>query len=119
MEPYYLAIGMTHDEFWYGDVWLAKVYREAHNMKIEMRNQELYMQGYYNYSGFAAVIANFAKSFSKNKGGKQETYLKEPVRLTPLTERERKRKERRELRELRRQLDSWKKPQREGGNGNG
>lgn len=107
MEPYYLAIGMTHEQYWCDDVWLVHTFREAHRMKVEMRNQELYMQGLYNFKGFAAVISNFAQSFSKKKRS-QETYLKEPIRITPLTEKEKKRKQKQEINDLRKQLGAWK-----------
>lgn len=108
VEPYYLAIGMSDEQFWHGDVWLVETFREAHRMKVEMRNQELYLQGLYNFRGYGAVIANFAQSFSKKKG-KQEGYLKEPIRITPMTAKEKRKKERAEVRALRRQLEMWKK----------
>lgn len=33
VEAYYISIGMTYDQFWYGDVWLAKVYRDAEELR--------------------------------------------------------------------------------------
>lgn len=108
MEPYYLAIGMTHEQFWLDDVWLVDIFRKAHRYKVEMRNQELYMQGLYNFKGFGAVISNFAQSFSKKKHS-AEGYLKEPIRITPMTEKEKRRKELADINALRKQLNAWKK----------
>ena len=66
------------DEFWYGEPRLTEVYREAHDMKMEIVNQQLWLQGLYNTSAFASVIAN---AFSK--GGSKQEYLKRPIELKP------------------------------------
>ena len=100
MEPYHIAIGMTHDEYWNEDPWLAYTFRQAHNMKVEMRNQELWLQGLYIHSSFSAVISNFARGLSGKKGGKQQDYLDKPIRITPLTEAEKKQKVKEERRKV-------------------
>lgn len=33
--PQYLAIGMSAEEFWDGDSWLVKAYREAYRIRVE------------------------------------------------------------------------------------
>ena len=33
--PHYLAIGMSAEEYWDGDSWLVKSYREAYRIRIE------------------------------------------------------------------------------------
>ena len=56
--PYYMAIGMTYDEFWYDEPERAKFYREADTFKRRIKNEELWLQGMY----FARAIAvNFDK----------------------------------------------------------
>ena len=101
MEPYYLSIGMSHDQYWYDDPWLTDVFRKAHNLRIESRNQELWLQGLYIHNAFGVVIANFSRSLStKNRGKKAEEYIKQPIRITPLTEAERKQKEREDRRKV-------------------
>lgn len=87
LEPYYLTIGMTHEQYWNDDPWLAKVFREAHKMRTEMRNQELWLQGLYNFQAFSTALGNFSQAFSKHKN-KPQRYLEEPIRITPKTEEE-------------------------------
>ena len=74
---------MSVDEFWDGEPILAKVYREAHEMRNEIRNQELWMQGLYNYRAFSSVIESLAYGFSGGKGSKPSKY---PERPYPLSE---------------------------------
>ena len=85
--PYYLAIGMTSDEFWNGEPRLAKVYREAHEMRNEMLNQELWVAGLYNHRAFTAVAEALAYGISGGKGSKPSQYPEEPL---PLTEKQQK-----------------------------
>ena len=87
MCAYYLFLGMTTEEYWNGELWLTAIYREAHEYRREMRNQELYLQGRYIYDGFAAVMAQFAAGLSK-KGGGRNNLPKYPEQPYPLTERE-------------------------------
>lgn len=41
--PYYLAMGMTLDEYFNQDCTLVKYYREAQQIRKEQRNQELWL----------------------------------------------------------------------------
>jgi predicted metal-dependent peptidase len=79
MCPYYIAIGMTMDEYWNASPYLVRYYREAHKMRIEQRNQELWLQGLYIYNAFGVVLAN---AFSK-KGRTKEKYMEKPIELFP------------------------------------
>ena len=64
-----------------------QAYRKAHNLTIEMRNEELYMQGSYNFKAFSIALSNFSACFSKTKSTPQP-YLDKPIRITPLSEAE-------------------------------
>lgn len=78
--PYYLAIGMTYDQFWNDDVELVKYYRKADEMRTERRNQELWLQGMYVYEAFcdaSPLLHAFAK-----KGVKAHPYSDRPYSLT-------------------------------------
>lgn len=62
--PYYLAIGMPLSEYWNGDCTLTKVYHEAHKIKQEEKNQELWLQGLYIYEALlcsSPVFHDFVK----------------------------------------------------------
>lgn len=98
----YLVYGMTWDQYWFGDPWIAKYYREAHLLKRKMRNEEMWIQGMYNYQGIVAVIAT---AFGKHR----EEYVKKPFNIFPKTEIEKKEDEREKKRKLIEYLSSWKK----------
>ena len=74
--PYYLAIGMTPEQYWDGDCTLVKYYRKAEEIRNEKRNQELWLQGMYIYEALcdvSPVLHAFAK-----KGTKPSPYSAEP-----------------------------------------
>lgn len=100
--PMYIVYGMTYEQFWFGDPWMVKAYREAHLLKRKMLNEELWIAGMYNYNGFGAVIAT---AFGKHR----EDYLKKPLNLFPKTETERKAEEREKKHRLIRALTQWKR----------
>ncbi len=70
---------MTNEEFWYEAPRLAKAYREAQKLRNDALNQQLWLQGLYNYDALSVVISN---AFGK-QGTKKPTYLKEPLELHP------------------------------------
>lgn len=80
MFPYYLSIGMTPEQYWDGDCTLVKYYREAEEMRIEKRNQELWLQGMYFYEAIcdvSPVLHSFAK-----KGTKPLPYPSKPYAIS-------------------------------------
>jgi hypothetical protein len=77
--PYYLAIGMTPEQYWDGDCALVKYYRKAEELRNEKRNQELWLQGMYIYEAICDV-APILHAFAK-KGTKPTPYSKEPYPL--------------------------------------
>ena len=68
-----MAIGMTYDEFWYDDPYKAKSYKESHNVKRKMVNEEMWVMGMYVNKAIASVID------SKNK------YPEKPIDIFPKT----------------------------------
>ena len=86
--PYYLSIGMTPEQYWDGDPTLAKYYRKADEIKLERRNQELWLQGMYVYEAIcdaSPILHAFAK-----KGAKPHKYTDKPY---PITSKQRDRDE--------------------------
>lgn len=53
--PYYMSIGMTYDQYWYGDVRMTEVFRNAHKIRMEEQNQMLWLQGQYVYNAICSV----------------------------------------------------------------
>lgn len=78
MFPYYLAIGMTYDQFWNQDVELVKAYREADKIKRDLKNQDMWMQGAYYYEALldAAPVLRFSLS---KKPPKPIPYRDQPI----------------------------------------
>lgn len=82
MFPYYISIGMTDEQYWERDPYLIQTYRKAHELRIEQRNQEMYVQGLYNYDAFRAVIEAFSWGLGGRKGSRPAPYREHPISLT-------------------------------------
>ena len=75
--PYYLAIGMTYDEYWNGDVELTNYYRKAWKLKQKFKNQELWLQGAYMYEALldaSPMLHAFADKNTKPIPYRDEPY---------------------------------------------
>ena len=102
--PYYLSIGMTYEQFWLEDCYLAKFYREADKLSARRKNQELWLQGMYIYEGFSAVLSN---AFAK-KGSKREKYPEKPYDIdVPDTVDDADAKEKAKSDAIRIKLEAW------------
>lgn len=78
--PYYLALGMTYDQFYRDDVALAVAYRKADEIRRRRDNERLWLQGAYIYEALldASPIFNpYAK-----RGTKPLPYREEPYPLS-------------------------------------
>lgn len=75
MCPYLMAIGMTYDEYWYGDNFLPQYYFKAYKIRLKNRDEELHRQGRYIYEGMAALYPLF-NALSKKK--KPAPYVEKP-----------------------------------------
>ena len=74
--PYYLSIGMTYEQFWEGDCWLPKIYREAHKLRRKHDNEQAWLVGRYVYDALCSV-SPVLHAFAKN-GTKPHPYLEKP-----------------------------------------
>lgn len=74
--PDYLAMGMTYEQYWYDDPKIALFYWRANRLKIKNRNQEMYMQGFYNFQAFSRALANL---HFDGKHHEIVNYLDEPI----------------------------------------
>ena len=93
--PYYLSIGMTHEQYWDGDCTLVKYYRKAEELRNEKRNQELWLQGMYVYEAICDV-SPILHAFAK-KGTKPTPY---PTKPYPITSKQIKKDEEEKQRKL-------------------
>ena len=75
--PYYMSYGMSFDEYWYGDAYLVKFYRDAYKLKIRYDDVFMWKQGMYIYEALCDV-SPILHAFSK-KGTKPLQYRTKPM----------------------------------------
>ncbi len=85
-------MGMPRKEFWHGDSWAAWEYREAFKRQLDHESWLAWLQGLYSHYGVAIAINNALRK----KGTRAEEYIKEPIRVTPLSPYEKAARERAE-----------------------
>lgn len=78
--PYYLAIGMSAEQYWDGEPSLAKAYRKADEIRQKRRNEELWLQGMYIYEALCDV-SPMLHAFAK-RGTKPRPYSDRPYAIT-------------------------------------
>lgn len=78
VEAYYLSIGMTYNEFWKGDPSLAKVYRDAQELRERRANVEAWRNGQYMASALSSTVGNMFRK----KGQPPIKYMEHPIPLT-------------------------------------
>ena len=77
--PYYLAMGMTYEQYWYKDCTIVKYYRDAEKIRVRKKNEEAWWQGLYIYEALACVSPIF-NPYAK-KGTKPVPYREKPYDL--------------------------------------
>lgn len=88
--PYYLAIGMTAEQYWDGPAELVTAYRKAEEIRNERRNTEFWLQGVYVYDAIckaSPILHAFAK-----KGAKPAPYPTEPYSISEKQEKKKEEK---------------------------
>lgn len=76
--PIYMGYGMSYDEFWYGEPYRAKFYREAHEIQIKQKDEEFWIQGMYIYEALcdvSPILHAFSKSGTKPLPYRTEPYM--------------------------------------------
>lgn len=76
--PFYMAIGMTYEEYWDGPAELTKFYREAHKIKKDIQNEQLWLQGRYMYETILRLIPVF-NPFAQTE---ISPYIEQPFAIT-------------------------------------
>lgn len=57
--PIYMAMGMSYDEYWNGELERVKFYRKAFKFKKKQDNEKLWLQGAYIYKALEAIYPLF------------------------------------------------------------
>ena len=92
--PYFLSLGMSYEDYWYGDPYLVYDYIKAEQMRQERENASAWLLGAYVYKAVDAALS-YSDMF-RGKGEKPRQYPSEPFPLKPKTEEERKAQEEQE-----------------------
>lgn len=99
-----MAMGMSYEDFWFGDPEKARYVREAYLYKLEEDNRSMWMMGRYVYE---AIFANapVLRAFSSATSPSQ--YLQDPLPATKRMAREQEEKRIREERQrIRAEMES-------------
>ena len=70
-----MAIGMTYDQYWFGDVCMARSFYIAHKMRLRMMNEQAWLNGTYVLKALDATVGN---AFRK-RGETPAVYPSEPI----------------------------------------
>lgn len=90
MCPYYMAIGMTYDQYWRDDVTMPIMFRKAYRIKQEEIKWQIWEEGVYTYEALCKV-SPVLHAFAKN-GTKPLPFSSEPYGIKKIRE-EREEKE--------------------------
>lgn len=77
---FYLSIGMTYEQYWYGDPYICKYYYDAYKIKTQIKDEEMHRQGMYYYEALCDV-SPVLHAFSK-KGTKPLPYSERPYGIS-------------------------------------
>ena len=91
-----MLYGMTYDEYWFGDPWMARAFAQYDLLKRRRMNEELWLNGIYVANAFQTVLGN---AFGKQK----LKYLEKPLEIFEKTEAEKQQ----EVRNERQRLINW------------
>lgn len=105
---FYMAIGVSYDDFWHGDPCRLKFYLRSFEYKQEQNNQNAWLFGMYNYKATQSALEEFSYGMNGRKGQRPKGYLDYPIAITD------REKQAEKQRKIKHTLDFVKK-----GNGNG
>ena len=74
--PYFLSLGMSYDEYWYGETWRVHDYIEAQKFRLEQREYELWLQGLYTFNALQSALS--VSEFFRSKGSRPIPYPQKP-----------------------------------------
>ena len=70
-----MAIGMTYEEYWYGDPLMVRAFYEAWKLKKKQQDELAWLNGLYVAKALNATVMN---AFKK-QGSQPETYPEKPI----------------------------------------
>lgn len=70
-----MSIGMTYDQYWYGDVWMVRAFREAERLRQKREDELAWLCGAYVRWAIDSTICNAFRE----KSAKKVQYPAEPA----------------------------------------
>lgn len=70
-------MGMTYDQYWYGDPQMVRAFYEAYKLKKQRENEIAWLHGLYNYQALSIALYNAFRD--PKKGEKEENYPSKPI----------------------------------------
>lgn len=72
-----MAIGMTYEQYWYGDPTMVRAFYEAHKLRLEHENELAWLYGAYTVKALDATVGNMFRK----EGTQPSEYPKEPISI--------------------------------------
>ena len=88
--PYYLALGMTYEQYWRSDPYLTVYYQKAKKMKFDYDNQMAWINGMYIYDAVSAIVFN---TWCRKEGAQCKEYTNKPYEFDEAKQEEELKKE--------------------------
>lgn len=106
---------MPYDLYWYGDPWAVWAYHEAHEMRRDEVNQQLWMNGIYVFNAIGTAVANIHLD---GKHHKPVPYMDKPLPIRPMTAEEKEARAAKDTEDVIAYLNAWAEAfNKEHGNG--
>ena len=80
--PFFMSIGMSYQEFWYEDCWIANYYLKAYTIKKDQINEQLWLQGMYVFEAIlcaSPVLHAFSKKGTKPLPDAEKPFLMDKI----------------------------------------
>lgn len=72
-----MAIGMTYDQYWYGDPLMARAFYQTEQLRMRRINEVSWLNGAYTFIAVSTAIGNALRE----KGKKPDEYPDKPMDL--------------------------------------
>lgn len=92
---------MTYEQFYDGSSEMATAYRKAEEARVNNRNAEMWLQGFYVYTAIGAMVPALNPM---SKDHKPQDYLDKPI---PITESAKEEAEREKIDKLAALMTAW------------
>ena len=76
-----MSMGMSYEDYWYGDVYMVYQYAEAYRLKKRQENDSLWLQGLYFHDAISVALRRFGDGLSGKTSHGNLKYPEKPYDL--------------------------------------